>query len=756
MALSRGSRLGPYEILAPLGAGGMGEVWRARDDRLGREVAIKTLPDSLALDADARARFTREARAVAALSHPNVLAIFDVGENAGVAYAVTELLDGVSLRSHLGDGPLAPRRVADWALQIAEGLAAAHEKGIVHRDLKPENIFVTRDGRVKLLDFGLARREEEAARDDARTLTRAARTDPGTVLGTAAYMAPEQARGLPTDHRSDLFSFGAVLWEMLAGRRVFPGASAAEVMASVLRDVPPALPATSGLADALAEVAGHCLEKDPVQRFQSARDLVFALRAAEAAVSRPVMTPPPARATGEGPSPSVAVLPFRNLSGEKDSEYLSDGLSEEIIHALMKIEALHVAARTSSFAFKDKAEDVRAIGEKLGVRSVLEGSVRQAGGRLRVTAQLIDVTSGYQLWSERFDRTLDDVFAVQDEIARAIAGTLRVRLLGDFSAPRAAAPRDPAAYDLYLKGRFFFNRRSPKQAIDAFEAALARDPGFAAAYTGLADAWGIHAFYGGIDTRVAFARARAAAERARTLAPDAPEVAMSFAIQEHYFGWDFAREERELNAAREAAPQLAAPHYWLGIMHGLQGRLDEARPFLERFRELEPLNPLAWTSFGWSFFSARRFEEARDSFARALDLDAHVGLALNGLGRSLLMLGDPNAALEPFERLVGVAGRDSSYAVGMWAEGLAAAGRAAEARAALEGLRASGVYVSATHVVNAELCLGDRDAAFASLTRAVEERNALAWWWVRHEPGLTPLRGDPRFPALAARVTPSL
>jgi serine/threonine protein kinase len=740
----------------------MGEVYRARDVRVDRTVALKVLPEDFLEGEERQERFRREARLLASLNHPGIATLYSFEEIPGSSSSssssslsrhvlVMELVEGEGLDERLAFGALAPEDALSYALQIAEALEAAHEKGIVHRDLKPANVRIASGGRTKLLDFGLARRQSVRTDDDLATLSM--RTDPGTVLGTAAYMAPEQARGLPADHRSDLFSLGAILFEMLTGRRAFSGRSAAEVLASVLRDAPRPPPPASGLAGALSEVARRCLEKDPARRFSSARDVAAALKAAASAVSRaPASSSAPRVA--DVPA-SIAVLPFRNLAADKDAEYLSDGLSEEIIHALAKVEALHVAARTSSFAFKDKAEDVRSIGERLGVRTVLEGSVRQAGGRLRVTAQLIDVSTGYQLWSERFDRTLDDVFAVQDEIARAIAGTLRVRLFGDDSGSRVAAPRDPAAYDLYLRGRFFFNRRSARHAIEAFDEALARDPAFAAAYTGLADAWGIHGFYGGIDTRIAFARGRAAVEQARALAPDAPEVAISTAIQEHYFGWDFAHEVRVLTGAAAAAPRLAAPYYWHGLTFGLRGLVEEARPLLERVEALEPFNPLSQTAVGWTYLSARRFEEARSAFARALEMDPHAVLPLNGMGRALVRLGEPAAALGVFERLVGVLGKGSSFAVGGWAHGLAAAGRANEARAALDALGASGVYVPATHVVDAEFALGDGAAALASLARAVEERNALAWWWVRHEPGLAPLRDDPGFPAIESRIVPA-
>ncbi|HTD53123.1 MAG TPA: protein kinase, partial [Thermoanaerobaculia bacterium] len=426
MTLALGTKLGPYEIQTPLGAGGMGEVYRARDTRLSRDVAIKVLPDHLSQNAEALSRFEQEAKAVAALSHPNILSIHDFGEDRGIAYAVMELLEGETLRQRLEAADLPLRKALEFALQIAQGLAAAHERGIVHRDLKPENVFVTRDGVVKILDFGLAKAPSAAASDGKSGNPTVSPTLPGVVLGTVGYMSPEQVRGEAADHRSDLFSFGAVLYEMLTGKRAFRRESDIETMMAILREEPPEVSrAAAAVSSELAETVAHCLEKSPEERFQSARDLAFALRVIEREtrsgesarlVSGARMTA--ARASA-GPEISIAVLPFRNMSTDRENEHFSDGMTEEIINALTKIEALRVTSRTSSFAFKGKDEDVRKIGAALGVRSVLEGSVRQAGRKIRITAQLINVEDGYHLWSDRYDREIEDVFAVQDEIARA-------------------------------------------------------------------------------------------------------------------------------------------------------------------------------------------------------------------------------------------------------------------------------------------------------------------------------------------------
>ena len=779
MTLTAGARLGPYAILSPLGAGGMGEVYRARDTRLDRDVAVKVLPETLVADPAALARFEREAKSVASISHPNILAIHDFGSDGAIVFAVMELLEGETLREKLAVA-VPQRKALDYALQIAQGLVAAHERGIVHRDLKPENLFVTREGLVKILDFGLvserpldaAERGQTAAEHEPMeklSLTAAPTerglTKPGMVLGTVGYMSPEQARGVPADHRSDLFSFGAILYEMLSGERAFRRDSEVESLVAVLRDEPPPLSRPGRpVAPELEDLVLHCLEKRPEERFQSARDLAFALRVLErdtaasasrgrSEVARPAILP----GSGAGPSPaSVAVLPFRNMSADPQNEYFSDGMTEEIINALSAIRALRVTSRTSSFAFKGRDEDVRQIGAALGVRHVLEGSVRQAGRKLRVTAQLIDVSDGYHLWSEKFDREMEDVFAVQDEIARAIAETLKVRLLPAEEARLAArGTENVEAYNHFLKGRYHFNRREPPEAITEFERALEIDPGYVEAHTGLADAYCIFGFYGGIPTLEAFARARASAEKARQLDPDSADAHVSLGIVEHYFGWNFDRQDRELRRAIELAPRSAAAYSWLGLNLAFRDRFAEALELARKAAELEPLSANAQTNVGWCFFGARRMEEAAAEFRRALHIDPNALYPRWALGLTCQLLGRHEEAVTSMEKAVEQSGRRQPYYLALLAGSYAAAGRRPEALEVLRDLRARSPrqYIAPYHLAFAHIPLGNTTEALDCLERGCEERNALAWWF-RESAAFDPLRSDPRFPALLQRIVP--
>jgi serine/threonine protein kinase/tetratricopeptide (TPR) repeat protein len=766
MALSAGSRLGPYEILAPLGAGGMGEVYKARDARLNRDVAVKVLPQNLAGDAEALSRFEREAKSVAALSHPNILAIHDFGQDDGVVYAVMELLEGETLREKLAT-TLPQRKALDYALQIAQGLVAAHERGIVHRDLKPENVFVTREGLVKILDFGLAKASAPAGSGptDANALTAGA-TQPGWIVGTAGYMSPEQARGAPADHRSDLFSFGAILYEMLAGERAFRRDSDVETLVAVMRDAPPSLSQPDRpVAPELEDLVLHCLEKRPEERFQSARDLAFALRVLERESGagshvRSDGTGRPAARPGSGAAPaaaSIAVLPFRNMSPDQQNEYFSDGMTEEIINALSAIRALRVTSRTSSFAFKGRDEDVRQIGAALGVRNVLEGSVRQAGRKLRITAQLIDVSDGYHLWSEKFDREMEDVFAVQDEIARAIAETLKVRLLPAEEARLSArGTADVEAYNDYLKGRYYFNRREPIAAIAEFERALAKDPGYTAAYTGLADSYCIYGFYGGIPTIEAFARARAAAQKAHELEPDMPDVHVSLALVEHYFGWDLAREEAELRLAMNLAPRFAASYSWLALMLGFHRRGNEPIELARRAAELEPLSANVQTNVGWSLYGSRRFEESVQEFQRALHIDPNAPYPLWAIALPYQSLGRHEEAVACAEKAVEVTKRRQTFYIAILGGAYAYAGRRPEALALLEELRQRSVseYVAPSFLVFIHIPLGNAEEAISCLERACAERNAFTWW-IRDSAAFDPLRTHPRFPKLLEKIVPA-
>ncbi len=491
MTLVPGNKLGPYEILSLIGTGGMGEVWKARDTRLGRIVAIKKIKEQHS------ERFKQEARSIAALNHPNICQLHDIGED----YLVLEYVEGKPLSS-----PLPEKEAVRLAIQIATALEAAHKKGIIHRDLKPGNIMVTEEGSVKLLDFGLAKLyEQDAATSTSPTVDFPA-TQAGAVIGTVAYMSPEQAQGHPADSRSDIFSFGLVLYEMLSGRKAFSGDSNFEVMTAIVKEEPPSFQ-TSAPLDGIVR---RCLAKQPSGRYQAmsevkaALEQVFAEKAAVAAAEA---------------QPSIAVLPFVNMSGDKEQEYFSDGLAEEIINALTKISGLKVPARTSSFFFRGKEADMREISDRLKVKTVLEGSVRKSGSRIRVTAQLINAADGYHLWSERYDREMTDVFEIQDDICQAIVDKLRVELRVANPPPKRYT-ENIEAYNLYLKGRHLFHKATLDgltKSKECFEQAIVKDPHYALAWHGLAMYHWYLDYRGFIKPKDANAKCRQAALKALEL-----------------------------------------------------------------------------------------------------------------------------------------------------------------------------------------------------------------------------------------------
>ena len=711
MPLSPGDKLGPYEILAPIGAGGMGEVWKARDTRLNRIVAVKRLKDNHS------ARFEQEARAIAALNHPHICQIHDIGPD----YLVLEYIEGQPLQ-----GPLAVEEAVRVAGQIAEALDSAHCKGVLHRDLKPGNIMLTSEGSVKLLDFGLAKQVSDA--EGTATME-------GMAMGTAAYMAPEQVEGRPLDARSDVFSFGVVLYELLSGRRAFRGASSASTMAAIMHREPAPLDAPA----ALKQIVQRCLAKAPGQRYQSMAEI----RAALASIPR----------EHAAPQPSIAVLPFANMSREADDEYFSDGLAEEIINALAQLPGLKVIARTSAFAFKGKNEDIRKIAEALGVTNVLEGSVRRAGNRLRITAQLIHAADGTHLWSQRFDREMTDVFAIQDELSAAIAGQLRVSLAETPAAGRA--PTKVAAYEAFLEGQYHWNKITPQslqKALECYGRALAIDPGYAPAYAGLAQSYIMPGQSGMVEPRPFLLKARAAAERGLALDPDLAEAHAMLGASIALLDYDWAASERHFLRALELNPSsyhVWGPYatFWLAP----QGRPDEAAAGFDRVLELDPLNPLADFSKGLFLYYGRRYEAAAVEIRKSLDLNPGFSIARN-------VLASLYAFQEKFDEALSVAQREVQLSGGrprlLWMMGLvlAMAGRAEEARRVLEDLQGPGrdSYVNPVHVAAIYAQLGEKDAAFKWVEKAVEERVNMLM--LKASPVWDPLRSDPRYTALLRRM----
>jgi serine/threonine-protein kinase len=753
MSLSSGTRLGPYEILSPLGAGGMGEVYRARDTRLGREVAVKVLAERLAQDAELVRRFEQEARAVAALSHPNILTLYEFGRDGDRLYAVSELLEGETLRTRLAHSPPPWAKAVDVAIAVADGLSAAHARGIVHRDLKPENIFLTFDGRVKILDFGLARWAPPEA-SSATSAPTTGGTTPGHVMGTVGYMSPEQVRGEAAGTTSDIFALGCVLFESVSGRKPFPGKTTAETMAAILRDPPPDLSAADpALPRELSRIVAHCLEKEPGERFQSARDLAFALRA----IQREAAAPRVSSGSGRRAIDSIAVLPLSHAGGDADTAYLGDGITEGIIMRLSRLSGLRVMARSSVFRYRGPDADPIAAGRALGVGAVVTGRILQRADTLVVRVELVDLSDESQLWGEQYNRRLADAFAIENEVATQISENLRLKLTGEEKQTLARpATESTEAYRLYLQGRFFWHKRTEdgiRKAIDHFRRAIEADPAYAEAHAGLADGYAVLGFYSIVPPGDAFPRAKAAAQRALAIDPQLAEARAPLAYATHYYDWRFDEAEAEYRRAIRERPNYAISHLDYGNLLTARGRFEEALAEFDEACRLDPLSLIVQTSRGWAYYFARRFEEAVRDETKGLELDPTFAVGLRIRGMSLEKLGRFDEAVEDLTRAAEHAG-STLFSTDV-ARALANAGRRDEARRLLERLEAgSGQrYVGPYGLASAYLALGETEKAVTLLQEALRQRSH--WLTLLAiDPKFDELRGDPSFERIVREVGP--
>ena len=805
MPLTSGTRIGTYLVSGPIGAGGMGEVYRARDTRLGREVAIKVLPDAVASNPDRLARFEREARAVAGLNHPNIVTLYSVEDEEGVRFLTMELVEGQGLDRIVTPGGLPLQRVLELSIPLANALVAAHERGVVHRDLKPANVMVTRDDWVKVLDFGLAKTAAGETSQDATigATAGAPLSGAGQVLGTVPYMAPEQIRGEAVDPRSDLFALGVILYELSTGRRPFTGASSADISSSILRDVPtPVVNLRADLPRDLNRIITRCLEKNPRDRFQTARDVMNELRYVQKEIESGAIVTPPSSATYPGPAtpppqtpapyspppqspvplsrsplsgsgygsaisggrevPSIAVLPFVNRSRGEEDEYFSDGLADELLNVLTKVRGLRVAARASSFQFKGKNEDIAVIGEKLNAATLLDGSVRKSGNRVRISVQLVNAADRVQLWSETYDRSLEDIFAVQDDIAQSVVKELRATLLGE--APDSAASRkaeaevaaaakghgtNPEAHRLYLQGKFLIERvteQDTAQGLRYLMEALTLDPNHALAWSEVARAQSNRGGYGWATVHEGYGNARKAALRAIELAPDLPEGHLRLSNVQRLHDWDWKGAEASLRRALDLAPGSPEVMRSSANLYHILGREDEAARLYRAALEQDPLSSAAYRAIALVYRALDRYEDAEQAMRKALELSPnHVGarlvltIILNEMGRNEEALAAAKAEPAEWARLTALAA--AHFALGQRSE-------SDRALAELEAKHAvdSPYQIAAVHAIR-----GDVESTFRWLDRAVAEKDS-GVANVKCERAFHPMHGDPRWIALMRKI----
>ncbi len=732
-----------YTVERELGRGGMATVYLAEEKKHGRKVAIKVLRPEITA-ALGTERFLREIGIAAQLSHPHIVPLIDSGDAGGLLYYVQPHVPGGSLRERLTQTrQLSLKDALRIAQEIGAGLDYAHRQGFVHRDVKPENILFA-DGHAVLADFGVAR---ACCPDDDAERRRESVTEVGFAVGTPEYMSPEQASGAQDlGPASDVYSLACVLYEMLAGDPPFTAARAQAVMAKHVTEAPrpvrgfrPEVPMSVELAIAQA------LEKDPARRTASAAQFIAALAA------QAFGGPPRSPATR-----SIAVLPFVNASPDVENEYLSDGITDELIDALAKISGLRVSSRTSVFALKGKPLDVRAVGALLGTSVVLEGTVRKAGDRLRITAQLTSTEDGRLLWSQRYDRQLVDVLAIQDEIATTIVNTLRATMFADVSAhvPRRYT-ENIQAYGLYLKGRYEWNKRTQEgvaAAIRYFERAIVEDPGYAPAYAGLSDSYSLDVDYRSIPVHESYQRAKEYARKALSLDESVPTAHASLAWAVFIYDWHWEEAEREFRRAIELNPRYASAHQWFAFLLAARGQLDAAMLEAHTALELDPASVSIRRAVGWVYYYARRYDRAREHLSRAIEMNPMAVESYRMLGSAMALQGDVADAERVLREALALEGA-AAYSQATLGWLLARSGRRDEAEATLRKLEAARErgYVSAVAFAILHIGLGNLSSALDWAERAYDERRG--WLaYVNVNPIFDPLRNEPRFAALVRKM----
>lgn len=750
-----------YHLLEKLGGGGMGEVYLAEDTNLGRSIALKILPPDVAHDRKRLRRFLQEARAAAALHHPNVAHIYEIGEFDGINFIAMEYVEGQTLDAKINRHPLGTVQIIEIGIEIADALTEAHAKGITHRDIKPTNIILTPRGGLKVLDFGLAKVTTVAGAEPQRAasdISTQIKTTPGLVIGTVQYMSPEQALGCEVDYRSDIFSLGGVLYEMATGRLPFSGKTATEIIDRIAHTQPEAIARFNYNVPAeLEHIIRKCLEKDRERRYQSAHELLIDLRNLQRDSNASTGTAVRSRRQRSRKLiSSLAVLPLVNASADPNVEYLSDGITESIINSLAQLPQLRVMARSTVFRYKGREVDPQEVGRDLNVRAVLAGRALRVGDRLIIKTELVDTTDGAQIWGEQYNRSPSDILVVQEEIAKEISEKLQVKLTAQEQKRLIKRyTENTEAYEAYLKGRHYWNKRTVedfKKGIEYFQQAIEKDPRYALAYAGLADSYILLATYNILPPTEAIPEARMAAMKALEIDDKLAEAYISLATIEGEHEWNWSIAEKEFKQAIKINPNYAIAHQWYGEYLVVMGRFDEALAAIKRAHQLDPLSLVVNLALGDVFYYTRRYDEAIEQYGKTLEIDSNFAFAYSYLGSAYLQKALYAEAIAELEKARELSGGEPLI-VAWLGYAFALAGEKDKARDMLDELkeRSKREYISSYYLAIIYAGLDEKDQAFEYLEKAYEERSS---WLPRlkAEPKFDSLRSDQRFADLLQRV----